>query len=105
MELSGNIEIMPWEVAKPECMVVFGRTRKGYRNGFEPLSREVGFSFLNESGKEMLLVKCSCEAYGMMEFASFIKDSDDSFGAADINTEIHIFILACYDGWISLYFC
>ena len=73
---------------------MFDRTRYGNRDDLEILQREISVSFGVECIEEDVLVARGGEAKGIEDSAPVIHESDESFGAADVDAQIHSFSIA-----------
>ena len=89
LEFMGNIERLPGEIAEPGGAVVLHDTRHGDAEGDNLGHDEVDADLLEEKFVEFLLINRGLELDGMKDFASRVHEGNDSFGAANVDTEIH----------------
>lgn len=89
LELVGDIERLPGEIAEPGGAVILHDTRHGDAESDNFGHDEVDADLLKEKFVEFLLIDRGLELDGMKDFASRVHEGNDSFGAADVDTEIH----------------
>ena len=89
LELVGDIERLPGEIAEPGGAVIFHDARHGDAKGNNIGHNEVDVDLLKEKFVEFLLIDRGLELDGMKDFASRVHEGNDSFGAANVDTEIH----------------
>lgn len=89
LELVGDIERLPGEIAEPGGAVIFHDARHGDAEGDNLGHDEVDTDLFKEKFVEFLLIDRGLELDGMKDFASRVHEGNDSFGAANVDTEIH----------------
>ena len=94
MEFGAEIEVDPRQIAEPEDLVVIDCAGDGDDGGLEIFEGEIVVDLGDKFAVELLLVVVAGEADRVENFAIVIDESNEGFGAADVNTEIHIVSLA-----------
>ena len=85
---------MPREVTEPDGLVVFNDAWHGDRDGLDAAEDEIDADLLEKILIKDILVRDSGEADRVKNIAVFADERDDSFGAANVDTEIHVFSIA-----------
>lgn len=89
VQLVRDIKIAPRQIAEPDAFVVMNNARHGDGDSFDGASGKIGADLHEEVGIELGLTENSGEFDGVENFALRINERNESFGAANVNTEIH----------------
>ena len=93
-ELLGEVEVFPGEIAEPSAFVVFDDAwhRDAKSNHF--VEDEIDANLLREVIIKGVLVGAGREFDGVQDFALVIDEGNEGFGATNVDTEIHNYIIA-----------
>ena len=89
LEHSGKAEIVPVEIAEPDSFVALDDAWHRDRDGLEARNAEIDADLLKDDTVVLLLILDSGEFDRVKDFARATYEGYDSFGATDVNTEIH----------------
>ena len=84
-----DIKIAPRQIAEPDAFVVMNDAGHGDGDSFDGASGKIGADLHEEVGIEFGLAENSGELDGVENFALRINERNESFGATNVNTEIH----------------
>ena len=87
---------MPREITEPDGLVVFDDARHGDRNGLNAGEDEIDADLLEKIFIKDVLIRDSGKADRVENFAGGADERDDSFGASNVDTEIHNFSIASH---------
>lgn len=93
-EFLGEVEVFPGEITEPSAFVVLDDARHRDAKSDHFVEDEIDANLLREVIIESVLVGAGREFDGMQDFALAVYEGNEGFGAANVDTEIHVFIIA-----------
>lgn len=93
-EFLSEIEVFPGEIAEPSAFIVFDDARHRDAKSDHFVEDEIDANLLAKVIIKGVLVGAGREFDGMQDFALAVYEGDEGFGAANVDTEIHVFIIA-----------
>ena len=94
MEELSKVEVVPREVTEPDGLVFLDDARHSNRDGLDARKHEINADLLEKIFVKDVLIRDGCEADRVKYVAVFTDERDDGFGAANVDTEIHVFSIA-----------
>ena len=94
LKFFGEIEVFPGEIAEPSAFVILDDARHGDAKSDDVVEDEIDADLLAEVIVKGFLVGAGREFNGVQDFALVTNEGDEGFGATNVDTQIHNFIIA-----------
>ena len=94
LEFLREIEVFPGEIAEPSAFVIFDNARHGDAESDDVVEDEIDADLLAKVIVKGFLVGAGREFNGVQDFALATYEGDEGFGATNVDTQIHNFIIA-----------
>lgn len=94
LEFLREIEVFPGEIAEPSAFVILDNARHSDAKSDDVIEDEIDADLLAKVIIEGVLVGAGREFDGVQDFALVIDEGDEGFGATNVDTQIHNFIIA-----------